>query len=107
MSTRQKANAARDGVIDRLRLEGLEAAYERAIKLLRDDDVPATAQANMVRTVFAAGGMLNAPETEVLDKEPHNMTAAEIDEAIVSLRRQMAERAEAARKAEDDDNVFD
>lgn len=90
MSNRQRANAARETVIDKLRQDGLTAAYERAIKLLNDDSVPATAQASLVRVVFGAAGVLNVPERDGDDKEAHEMSAEEIHAKLVQLRAELS-----------------
>lgn len=76
-----EARAARDEIMDELRLVGLQAAYRRAIKILEDDAAPVTAQAQIVRIVFGAAGLEPNAADEEDHKEPHQMTAAELEAA--------------------------
>ncbi|QOG06403.1 hypothetical protein IGS74_18040 [Aureimonas sp. OT7] len=86
MTNRHKAREARSAISDRLRTEGLEAAYSRAIKLLQDDEVSATAHAALVRVVFSAGGLLATAEDDLPEKELHEMSGVELDAALAKLQ---------------------
>ncbi|WP_020181496.1 hypothetical protein [Methylopila sp. M107] len=89
MTTRRRlAVEARGDVLDDLRIEGLNAAYRRAIKLLEDDTAPATAHASLIRCMFDAGGLLRADQDDEREKELHEMTA---DEVAVALRQAQAD----------------
>lgn len=87
---RRAAREARDKISEQLRLEGLRVAYERGIKLLKDDTVPATAQAALVRVMLQAGGVLNAPEDDRPGKELHEMTADEVAQALAETQEALA-----------------
>ena len=84
MTRRQEARTALANTLDDLRLEGLKAAYRRAVKILNDDQAPATAHAVLVRVMFQASG-LGSPVAEEPDKDAHEMTAEELDAAIQKI----------------------
>ena len=84
-----KAKSGREALANRLeqlRLEGLEAAYRRGIRMLNDDETPATAQATLVRIFFQAAGLTGA-DAEAPEKEPHEMTAEELAQEIAQLTK--------------------
>lgn len=88
---RRQAVQARENVLDQLQLEGLEAAYRRAIRLLDDDTAPATAHASIIRAIFDVGGLRAGPDDD-RPKELHEMTAEEVDEALEEARARLQER---------------
>lgn len=68
-------------------------AYEAMKAILKDPRSPAGARAIVSRTLFEAGGLLKAPD-ETGEKEPHELTADELQAKIARLRAQAAERAQ-------------
>lgn len=79
-------------LIERIRTEGLEKAYEGLLRVLDDPKAGASATASAANTIFRAGGLLdNADDDEV---EPHQMTAEQIQKAIDRLRRKRGEDTE-------------
>lgn len=64
----------------RLRTEGLDAATEAAIQLLRDPKAPAQAKSATINAVFRASGLLGKAD-EDSEPEPHEMTAQQLERA--------------------------
>jgi hypothetical protein len=92
-------------VWDRLNKEGVEAATEGLINACRDPKGSAQAKATAGRVIFEAVGFLEQRDRS-REKEPHEMSADELQAAIRDLERRKRERAE----PEDDDEpsgVFD
>lgn len=98
---RQRGRDALSQILDDLRLEGLPIAYERAKAILRDNKAPATAHAQLIRCFFAAGG-LGTDAAEQPEKAAHEMTAAELNEALAKILADVGR----SRDAERDDDVF-
>lgn len=82
----------------RLRTEGLDAATDAAIQLLRDPKAPAQAKSATINAVFRASGLLGRAEE---DSEPdlHEMTPEQLERA--------ARRAMAHLKGAEAGEVFD
>lgn len=68
----------------RLRTEGLDAATEAAIQLLRDPKAPAQAKSATINAVFRASGLLGRAD-EDMEPELHEMTAEQLDRAVKRL----------------------
>lgn len=75
--------------------EGVPAAYRALMRVLEDPKASATALASAARTVMDIAG-LTKPSDADKPKEPHEMTADELQAAIRRMRNVQA-----------DDGVFD
>lgn len=76
--------------LERLYSKVLPLAVEQHEKLLRDPATPAGAKVQAIKLAYDR--TLGA-DSEAAHKEPHEMTAAELDAAIQRLRQAAAERA--------------
>lgn len=107
MATRKHQESPEDvqeRVWRRLSTEGLEAAAEGLISVCRDPKATAQSKATAGRTIFEAAGMLSKNQ-ERAPREIHEMSAAEIAEAIADLEaRRVGYRA--IPPDDDDDGVF-
>ena len=97
---------AQERLLEEIRTEGARSAY-RALKGVCDDErATAQAKATAGTTLLRAGGFLKERDDALDDKEPHEMTAAELDAELRAVDAELARRAErASRKGEG--SVFD
>jgi len=65
----------------RIKTEGLDAATEAALGLLRDPKAPAQAKSATINAMYRAAGLFARPDDEG-EIPLHEMTAAQIDRAI-------------------------
>ena len=72
-------------LVTRIQTEGALAAYEAALEVCLDKKAPAPARATASGLILRAAGFLNAPD-EASHKEPHQMTATELEARIAELR---------------------
>lgn len=70
----------------RIRTEGLDAATDAAIALLRDPKAPAQAKSATINAIFRASGLLGRAEEEP-DLEIHEMTSEQLEREIKRLAR--------------------
>jgi hypothetical protein len=94
--------ARRRALLTRIQTEGVEAAYEAALAVCQDTKAPAPARATCATTIFRAGGFFNAREDQS-QKEPHQMTRAEIEARLSEMRPGVAQSAD----HDDDDDAAD
>lgn len=73
--------------------QGVQAAFDGLMRVLTDPRASATALASASRTMLEAGGVLKVPE-DTGEKEPHEMTADELQAKIARLRAEAADRAQ-------------
>lgn len=73
----------------RIRTEGLDAATEAAITLLRDPKAPAQAKSATINAIYRASGLLGRAEDEV-EPEPHEMTPAQLERAVKRATRDLS-----------------
>ncbi|MES2335192.1 MAG: hypothetical protein V4551_11025 [Pseudomonadota bacterium] len=78
--------ASLDRNMRRIRTEGLDAATDAAITLLRDPKAPAQAKSATINAVFRASGLLGRAD-EGAETEMHEMTPEEIAREIKRLTR--------------------
>lgn len=86
--------------LERIRTEGLDAATEAALVLLRDPNAPAQAKSATINAMFRASGLFGRSD-EQTEPELHEMTPAQLEKAI--------KRAEASLRPKPvpDGTVFD
>lgn len=65
----------------RIRTEGLDAATDAALVLLRDPKAPAQAKSATINAIYRASGLFGRSDEES-DLEPHEMTPAQLELAI-------------------------
>lgn len=92
--------ARKRALLTRIQTEGAEAAYEAALAVCKDGKAPAPARATCATTIFRAGGFFNSKEGDA-PKEPHQMTAAELEARVSELR------LGAAQSSDDEDDPSD
>ena len=85
----ESPSEALDRNMRRIRTEGLDAATDAAITLLRDPKAPAQAKSATINAVFRASGLLGRAD-EGAETEMHEMTAEELDREVKRLTRDMA-----------------
>jgi hypothetical protein len=80
--------ARREAIIRRARVEGIEAAYESALRVCMNDKAPAQAQANASRTLLQIGGLLDRADREKQNetKPLNEMTGEELAEEIARAK---------------------
>ena len=62
----------------RLKTEGLDAATEAAIALLRDPEAPAQARSATINAVYRAVGLFGGAVDDEENVQPHEMTADQL-----------------------------
>ncbi|MGM0583859.1 MAG: hypothetical protein ACQEUZ_04350 [Pseudomonadota bacterium] len=67
--------------LERLRTEGLDAATEAAIELVRDPNAPSQAKSATINAIFRAAGMFESREAGG-EPDPAEMTAEQLEAAI-------------------------
>lgn len=83
--------------VARIKTEGLDAATEAAISLLKDPKAPAQAKSATINAIYRAAGLFKRDEDDDAP-DPHEMTAAELGREV---RRLTGELKEAASKQGD------
>lgn len=94
---------ALDRNLQRIKTEGLDAATDAAVALLRDGKAPAQAKSALVNAMFRAAGLFTRIEDD--DDVPiEEMTPAQVSRALRDLEglRADIERAESS----GDDDIF-
>ncbi len=86
--TSSDVHARKQALLLRIQTEGAEAAYEAALAVCQDTKAPAPARATCATTILRAGGYLATKESGGPAKEPHEMTADELEEQIQALKAQ-------------------
>src|SRR4051812_32619102 len=85
----------RDELTHKMRTEGALIAYSTAVKICRDPKATAAAKASAVNSLFRAGGFFVNQDTDDRQKEPSEMSPAEVKAALrkaeTSLRSREAE----------------
>jgi hypothetical protein len=90
---------ARAKLMRKIRTEGAQLAYETAVGICRDAKAPAPAKATALTAIFRVAGYFDKSEMDD-DKEPHEMSVAELDAKIRRLRGSV-------RTHRSDEGVFD
>ena len=73
----------------RLKTEGLDAATEAAIALLRDPETPAQARSATINAVYRAAGLFGSAVDDEENVQPHEMTAEQLQRAIAKIGSKM------------------
>lgn len=74
-----------------IQTEGVQAAYQAALDVARDPKAPAPARATAAATLFRVAGYFDRKEFDS-QKQPHEMTVEELDQAIRELRGRAAKK---------------
>ena len=77
---KESPSAAMERNMRRLRTEGLDAATQAAIELLRDPKAPAQAKSATINAVFRASGLLGRADEDT-EPEIHEMTPQQLERA--------------------------
>jgi len=72
-------------LLRRVRTEGILVAYEAALEVCRDPKAQPTAKATSAGLLFRVAGLFNPRDDGGSRKQPHEMTAEEVQEAIKRL----------------------
>ena len=80
--------AALTNLRDRVRTDGVEAAYEALVAVCRDPKAPAQARATASTTLFRAAGMLERFEDDLDDIEVGDMTWDQLQRTIIQGARE-------------------
>ncbi|MCA3441953.1 MAG: hypothetical protein INF52_01055 [Rhodobacter sp.] len=92
--------ARKRALMTRIQTVGAEAAFEAALAVCQDAKAPAPARATCATTILRAGGFFNSREDQA-QKEPHQMTTAEIEARLSEMRFGVAQ------SADDEDDAVD
>jgi hypothetical protein len=92
MSTKREADAIKQQVRDLLKTD-LPEFYKIAKDLIQDPKVPSSARAKMLSDLFRAAGMFTDDEGAGA-KEPHEMSAADLQEAIAIGEAELRKRTQ-------------
>jgi hypothetical protein len=84
----ESPSEALDRNMRRIRTEGLDAATEAAITLLRDPKAPAQAKSATINAIFRASGLLGRADEDA-ESEPHEMTPEQLDREVKRLTRDL------------------
>lgn len=87
MTTRKSTAEAQADLLQRVKTEGVLAAYEASLAICRDKQAPAPARATASATLFRVAGYFNRENNGATDKEPHEMTRDELARAIARLEK--------------------
>lgn len=74
--------------VRRLKTEGMDAATDAAISLLRDPKAPAQAKSATINAVYRAAGLFGKPADEGENLQPHEMTGEQIQRALARAMQQ-------------------
>lgn len=85
----------------RIKTEGLEAATDAALQLLRDPKAPAQAKSATINAIYRASGLMGRADDET-QPEPHEMTPEQLQRQIRQFERSMR----TATSGSDGDGVF-
>lgn len=80
----ENANEALERNLRRIRTEGLDAATDAAIRLLKDPKAPGQAKSAVVNAIFKASGLLGRAD-EGAETEMHEMTPEQLDREVKRL----------------------
>jgi hypothetical protein len=87
MSEAADERGVREELMRKVRTEGVTVAYDTAVGICRDPKAPAPAKATALTALFRVGGYFaNTDSGE--EKEPHEMSAAELSAAVEKVTRQ-------------------
>lgn len=89
-------------LLRRIHTEGVMVAYDACIDVCRDAKAPANARQAAAATLFRAAGYFGQHEKQQT-KEPHEMTAEEIQREIADLSDRITGKAA---RSDDDDDMF-
>jgi hypothetical protein len=84
----ESPSEALDRNMRRIRTEGLDAATDAAITLLRDPKSPAQARSATISAIFRASGLLSRAD-EGTESEIHEMTPEQLDREAKRLTREL------------------
>jgi hypothetical protein len=83
-TSEEDPGASLDRNMRRIRTEGLDAATDAAITLLRDPKAPAQAKSATINAVFRASGLLGRADEDA-ETEMHEMTPEQLDREVKRL----------------------
>lgn len=78
--------AARARALQKLRTRGLEAAIDALIEVASNKNAPANSRAQAGSSLVRANGLFAASQNDT-PKDPHEMTAAELNAHVAQLKR--------------------
>ena len=99
--TRKSPTTAKRELLERIRTEGAEAAYQAALEVCRDKKAPAQARATASSTILRAAGLLSTTAEEP-EKDLSAMSAAELNAFIAAREARIAELEEEVADQESD-----
>lgn len=79
--SKRSADAVQHDLLERIRTEGVEAAYEASLAVCRDTKAPAPARATASATLFRVAGYFDRQQDHG-EKQPHEMTGEELAAAV-------------------------
>lgn len=81
-------------LLTRIKTEGVEAAYEASLAVCRDPKAAAPARATASATIFRVAGYFDRGAAGGAEgKQPHEMSAEELQQAIEAAQSRITERA--------------
>ncbi|WP_228866246.1 hypothetical protein [Roseibium aggregatum] len=93
-------------LLHRVHTEGVLAAYEASLAICRDPKAPAPARATASSTLFRVAGYFNKENAGGSEKEPHEMSADELAQAVRKISAEMEAVHSSCRSNEGGSGIF-
>jgi hypothetical protein len=91
--------------LHRLQTEGLDAAVEASLDLLRDGKAPSQAKSATINAVYRASGLFNRRDDDK-EPEPAKKTSEELGREIAQLEAHLVKAAKGETDDESDGGIF-
>jgi len=88
------ARRRKQRLIERIQIEGAEAAYEAALEVCRDKKAPPAARSSAATSILRAGGYFDRDATQLGDIQPHEMTAQQLNDALAEIASRRNDESE-------------
>lgn len=92
--------------LHRLQTEGLDAAVDASLDLLRDKKAPSQAKSATINAVYRASGLFNRRDDDK-EPEPAKSTPEEIGKEIARLEARLVNAAKGETYEESDGGIFE
>lgn len=89
----------REELTHKMRTEGALVAYRTAVKICRDPKATAASKASAVNSLFRAGGFFANQDTGDREKEPSEMSPAEVKAALRKAETSLKTREDEVTKS--------
>ncbi|MDR6870117.1 hypothetical protein J2Y55_001117 [Bosea sp. BE125] len=80
-----EAKRRKQRLIERIQVEGAEAAFEAALEVCRDKKAQPSARSSAATSILRAGGYFDRGATQLDETDPHEMTPQQLESALSGL----------------------